>query len=183
MTLLTSAEAGLTADRVRALLVYDPGSGEFRWRARPVRPDHARTDRTWNKRFAGSVAGSINSCGYRMIRIPPRQWLAHRLAFLHQIGKWPANQIDHIDLARDNNRLCNLREATNAQNVVNSPAPRTNTSGFKGVSWSKQSRKWRAMITVTGRKHRLGLYEDPGKAHAAYAAAAKQHFGEFARFE
>jgi hypothetical protein len=69
------APSALTADRLRDMLDYEPSTGVFTWKERPIhRP---RWDKAWNTRFAGSVAGTPNSCGYQTIAILPRKWLAH----------------------------------------------------------------------------------------------------------
>lgn len=56
-----------------------------------------------------------------------------------------------------------------------------NTSGYKGVGWSRASGKWRAYIQVDGRQVHLGLHLDPLDAARVYDAAALEHFGEYAR--
>ena len=89
--------------------------------------------------------------------------------------------VDHIDGDRLNNRRDNLRLATHAENMRNMKRPRTNTSGFKGVYWSRQHSKWRARIMHNGKQHCLGLFDCPQEAHAAYCKAAEELHGEFAR--
>jgi hypothetical protein len=79
-----------------------------------------------------------------------------------------------------NNRIANLRVASPKQNQGNSKMPRHNTSGLKGVSWSKKSGKWAAQINRGNKKVWLGVYEDKNDAHQAYMKAAVEHFGEFA---
>lgn len=90
-------------------------------------------------------------------------------------------QVDHIDGNGLNNRRENMREATNAQNAHNSPIQRNNTSGFKGVSWHKRCAKWYARIKANGSCYRLGCFDTPEAAHAAYVAASEKLHGEFAR--
>jgi hypothetical protein len=90
---------------------------------------------------------------------------------------WP--RTDHIDGDGLNNRRSNLRPATNAQNMRNAPLRRDSVSGYKGVAWDKY--RWRAHIRVDGRRLHLGMFADPAEAARAYDAAAREHFGEFAR--
>jgi hypothetical protein len=161
----------ITAERLRELLAYDPTSGGFAW----------RVDRGGLAK-AGQIAGSRNGIGYVNIRVDGRDYSAHRLAWLHVTGAWPAGQIDHINGVRDDNRIANLREATNAQNQWNR-AHQGSVSGFKGVKWCKIQRKWRAELRKDGRKIHLGRFATAEEAHAAYCAAASEHFGEFARVE
>jgi len=56
--------------------------------------------------------------------------------------KWPAYAVDHRNLDKGDNRWDNLREATRSQNMANTSLPSTNTSGFKGVIWSKRYKYW-----------------------------------------
>lgn len=149
----------------------------FTWRARDDR------DASWNARFAGKEAGCLNpSNGYVYVCWNFKQMRAHRLAWFYVHGVWPL-QVDHIDLDRSNNQLRNLRESTQSQNRANSPRPVTNTSGVKGVRFLHDRGKWRADIRVDGRKKFLGNFDSRDEAAMVYAAAARQHFGEFARVD
>lgn len=88
---------------------------------------------------------------------------------------------DHKDGNGLNNTRSNLRPATSQQNSSNRGVQRNNTSGFKGVYWDKQTRKWRARIMINGKSKSLGLHINSEDAARAYDAAAKRLFGEFAR--
>ncbi len=90
-------------------------------------------------------------------------------------------EIDHRDGNGLNNQRCNLRFATHAQNCANRRKKSNNTSGFKGVSFHRQSKKWRAVVRVLGKDISLGLHKTPELAHAAYCAGADRHHGEFAK--
>lgn len=160
----------ITVERLREVLRYAPGAGEFRWRVSPSRGV-----------MAGAVAGTTCWRGYRHIKISGRLYLAHRLAWLWAHGEWPDGDIDHIDGDRANNRLSNLRIATRSQNLANTRRHRDNASGFKGVTWVPRVQKWMAQIRVGGRTKYLGYFATPEEAHAAYLEAARQAFGEFAR--
>lgn len=89
---------------------------------------------------------------------------------------WP--QTDHRNTDGLDNRRANLREATTSQNMAN--GQRRKTSGFKGV-FPRESGRWRAKICVENRPINLGTFTDPADAARAYDAAARLHFGEFAR--
>lgn len=91
--------------------------------------------------------------------------------------------VDHIDGNSLNNTRSNLRICTRAQNCLNSKRPKHNTSGYKGVAWSKKNNKWQATIKFNGKLHWLGLFDTPEEAHKAYCKAATELHGEFARFE
>lgn len=90
---------------------------------------------------------------------------------------------DHIDGNGLNNRRTNLRLATQAQNNANSKLKSTNTSGYKGIVFLKDENRWRAHISVNGKRIVIGRYKTAEEAHEAYCKAAQEHFGEFARFE
>jgi hypothetical protein len=96
-------------------------------------------------------------------------------------GQWPRRGIDHVNGDGTDNRLENLREANQSQNGANRRLTSKNTSGFKGVSFAKQAKRWRAGIQVGGRRKHLGYFDTPELAHQRYVEAAKAAFGEFAR--
>lgn len=163
----------ITQERLRDLLHYDPETGIFTWLMRPS-----------NRVKIGSVAGHVSSKhGYREIRVDGVLHRAHRLAWLYMTGKRPNGEIDHENTIRDDNRLDNLRDATHAQNMHNTPKLPSNRTGFKGVSIANQLkiRRFRSTIWVNGRRQSLGYHATPEAAHAAYMAAAIEYFGEYAR--
>lgn len=160
----------LTASRLREVLNYDPETGVFRWKMR-------------RKLRVGTIAGTDHIKGYRSIVIDREFYLAHRLAWLYVHGEWPTEQIDHINLDKKDNRIANLRLATNAQNHANKPLQSNNTSGVKGVVWDKARSKWIAQIKVGGKNIHCGRYVDFDEACAVRAEAMQQYHGEFARME
>lgn len=125
--------------------------------------------------------GTIGKNLYRYMIICGHRCLASRLAFFYMTGNWPANQIDHIDKNPQNDSWQNLREATNQQNNANTGRQKNNTTGYKGVTWDKRNKKWRAQIMVNGRGIALGRFMCPAAAHMAYQIAANKYFGEFSR--
>jgi hypothetical protein len=169
----------LTQAIIQALLHYEPLTGEFTWKHRSTgRPQ-------WNARYAGKSAGydwsPDGTVTYRSIRIFDWPFLAHRLAWLYKTGRWPRTGVDHRDLNGLNNAWSNLREATKSQNGANTRAHRTNTSGYKGVSYCRSAKRYRATIKVGGKQKWLGYFDDPAEAHEAYIRAAIERSGEFAR--
>lgn len=128
----------------------------------------------------GSVAGYRHPSGYHYVSVGNKRYLAHRLAWLYVHGEWPPEQIDHINRAKADNRIANLRLATASENSRNGSKRRNNTSGFVGVCWDKHKRKWLAHIRSDGRFKNLGRYASKEEAYAAYVAASKELHGEFA---
>lgn len=88
--------------------------------------------------------------------------------------------VDHINRNPLDNRLVNLRLATSSQNQANNGLRADNTSGYKGVSWSKSSLKWVSKINVNGRKLHLGYFDTKEEAARRYDLAAIVFFGEYA---
>lgn len=158
----------LTAEKLRELLAYDANTGHFTW-LQP-RPHGVKV---------GDQAGRINTQGYVQFAVLGRLYSAHRVVWLYVFGEWPPSYIDHINGVRSDNRLANLRLATNSQNQANRRRWPKNTSGMKGVCWNKKSNAWQAGIKVNGRSIHLGLHPTREAASAAYAQAASQYFGEF----
>jgi len=105
----------------------------------------------------------------------------HRLVWAFVNGKWPNDQIDHVNGIKNDNRLINLREANNSQNNMNKGKQSNNTSGFKGVSWHKLRNKWRSDIRVDGKRFNLGNYDCIAAASFAYQIASDKYHGEFGR--
>ena len=92
-------------------------------------------------------------------------------------GKGP----DHANGDGLDNRRCNLRAATAAQNQMNRGKFASAYSVFKGVSWHKRDRRWVAKIKANGRRINLGYFISELAAAKAYNESAIKNFGEFAR--
>jgi len=88
--------------------------------------------------------------------------------------------IDHINGIKTDNRKENLRPCTHAQNSMNKHGNRRNKSGYKGVHWDRDHKKWRASIGYKRKCIKLGYYKDAKDAARAYNDKAKELFGEFA---
>lgn len=87
---------------------------------------------------------------------------------------------DHINGDGLDNRRANLRPTSPSRNRANAELGAANTSGFKGVSWHRRARKWRATIRVNKRYRHIGVYVNPEDAARAYDAAAREAFGAHA---
>ena len=149
---------GVSIDRLKECLSYDPCTGLFVW----IKPSSRRV-------HVGDVAGNKMAHGYITIRIDGCAMLAHRAAWAITYGVWPTHEVDHINRIRDDNRIVNLREATRSLNARNSPARVTNRLGVKGVR--KKYNRYIASIWVDGRANVIGRYNTAEKAGAAYEAA------------
>lgn len=146
-----------TAERLREVLAYDPGTGVFTWRLRIS--SHSVVGRR-----AGTRKPPKN---YVCIGIDGKRYYAHRLAWLYMTGMWPACDIDHHNLVHDDNRWKNLRPASPSQNRCNQRPRRDNRLGLKGVFFHAARRKWYARITKDHRTHHLGVFETADDARTA----------------
>lgn len=158
------ANKTLTQSRLKELLHYDPDTGVFTWR---TNRSHIRI---------GDMAGAAHNRGYWQIQVDGRIYLAHRLAWMYVHGAFPIAGTDHINGVRHDNRIANLREATQAENHQNRSKQSNNNSGFIGVYWDSKRDKWCADIQAGKKRIRLGRFDAPESAHAAYLTAkAKLH--------
>ncbi len=106
----------------------------------------------------------------------------HRLILSRVLGRELVlgEQVDHVDGNGLNNVRANLRLATHAQNQHNRRLQSNNSTGFKGVIWRKDCKRYQAFIKFNNKRKHIGYFDNPADAHAAYMAAAREYFGEFA---
>ena len=150
---------------------YDPETGIF---------TSARDSGCKGQWKAGRRIGHVNKKGYLTIWIEPRGYFAHRVAWALMTGEWPQEELDHANGIRDDNRWCNLREASHAQNMANTRRSKANKSGYKGVHRFDDN-LWRASVRFNGKRYDVGLFRCPTAAFFARNAKAKELHGEFAR--
>lgn len=161
----------ITAERLRDLLDYDVETGIFTWRSS-------------GKRAGCKGLRNNGKYQYWVIRADRVLYSAHRLAWLYVTGEWPREIVDHINGDPEDNRFCNLRLADKSRNNSNSKVRADNKSGLKGVQRQRnKAGTYMARITVNGKSRYIGTFPTKEEAHAAYAAEARKHFGEFARTE
>lgn len=148
---------------IKDYLSYDPETGVF-----------IRIQSYGRPNLCGKPLGTLSAYGYIVVWYKGKVYRAHRLAWYFVYGEFPENFIDHINENKIDNRIVNLREATDAQNKTNiSTPPATNKSGFLGVSWCKCAKKWRAQLRVDGVYNYLGIFDDPVEAHETYLTAKR----------
>lgn len=179
-----------SADRLRQLLDYDHATGALTWKHRPADTFASMLAfHRYNAHFAGKIAGwrecrsKAKGGGPKRLRlsIDGREQSAHQVIWVLLHGAIPEGvEIDHKNGNPWDNRLDNLRASTHVQNMQNS-RKRSDSTTLKGVA--RHGRKFVSNIRVNKSLKRLGVFETEEDAHAAYAEAAKQHFGEFARLE
>lgn len=154
------------AQRAREVLRYDATTGLLTWLVTKGR-----------RAKVGAVAGSVNGVkAYIRVIVDGRKYLAHRLIWLIVHGEWPQGFLDHVNGNKSDNRLINLRLASNAENLQNQTrAPTSNQStGLLGVGRAWRSRTYTARITVNKKTIHLGCFSTPHEAHQAYIEAKRQ---------
>lgn len=148
----------LTQARLKELLQYNKKTGVF------FKP-HSTGSR--GRKIGGYVIGSRDTNGYLRTTIDGNFYLCHRLAFLYIEGYMPEKEVDHINGIVGDNRWCNLRHVTRVCNSQNLALRSLNSSGYNGVAYDKNRRKWLSYITINGRSITIGRYEN--KIEAALA--------------
>lgn len=151
-----------TDEELRSILEYDPGSGEIRWKVR-----------TGAKSKVGTVAGSLDSKGYVVIRVKGATHKAHRLAFLLHTGAWPEKQVDHVNGVKADNRWSNLRDVDSVVNMGNRGLQSNNTTGFRGVT-ERAGGRFQASLQSGKTRKVIGTFDTAEEAGAAYKAAKGQ---------
>ena len=158
----------ITQERVKELFEYHDGGLYWKVSKSPIK--------------SGQRIGSISTGGYRRAEVDGNGYQEHRLIYLMFHGDMP-EFIDHIDNDQSNNSIENLRPCTKLENNLNSRIRIDNTSGIKGVHWDKCSKKWKAQLSISGKRKHLGLFDDISVAAEAVRSAREKHHGEFARHE
>lgn len=171
-------EPSISPDILRQLLTFSPITGDFSWE-RPKR-DWFVSDAHWfaynAERHAAAPFSTPHSGGYLWGQIGREQLLAHRVAWAYCHGVWPDEQIDHINHDKTDNRVVNLRLAPQAENAKNAGRRSDNTSGYTGVYWNKDRKKWVAQIGLPGPVTKpLGRYALLADAIAARKAAEEKY--------
>lgn len=160
-------------NRLNEVLHYDEISGDMIWLERPESefPNYLQY-RAWNGHYAGKLAGS-NYRGYRYITLNDDKWAAHRIAWTMVFGEIPEGMlIDHINGDGLDNRIANLRLATNSENQRNQKPK----AGTRGVYYRKRLDAYVASYRQDGRLVHLGTYKNQADAVSA-AKAARSSLG------
>lgn len=108
--------------------------------------------------------------GYAVRRLGVRKIKMHRLINQTPVG----NDTDHINRNKLDNRRANLRTATRSENRFNSSLPSNASSGYKGVGIHSLTKKWRAQISVNGKRQHLGLFDTIDEAIKARRKAEQE---------
>lgn len=134
----------------------------------------------------GSVA-LIDDEDYDLVR--GHRWTAHKgyavrskdTKYMHNLVMETNDgmEVGHVNRDHMDNRRCNLRECTHAENMRNMTKQSGTSSIYKGVSHHAPSGRWRAYVTVSGKYISLGYYGNQEDAAVAYDKGALKHHGKF----
>lgn len=147
----------ITQEILRTTCHYNPETGVFK--------------RVMKKSWKGnwypcdSSPSSTTTYGYLQMNFEGWPYMVHRLIFLYLYGKFPKEDVDHINGDRSDNRLVNLRLVSRQDNLRNQGIRSDNTSGHIGTSLDKRSGKFHAYIGVgAGERLSLGMFSTLDKA-------------------
>lgn len=136
-----------------------------------------------NGNHAGAVVGTkptgARNYRYSATKVHGQHWCVHKLIYLYHYGVVP-KQLDHINRDTTDNRIENLRPASTIQNACNRKLFTNNTSGCKGVSWNKVSKKWLSYISINQKFTRLGMFDDLELADFVSTEARDLYHGKYA---
>lgn len=144
----------LSQERLKAILSYDPETGNF---TRLVHTS-ARTRRH-------TTVGTNSGDGYLATTIDYKCYRLHQLAWFYIYGEW-APLIDHINGDKKDNRISNLRSVSQSVNMHN--------TGKLGVSYRHDRKKWRARIVIKQKEIFIGHFASYLEAELAYRAKKKE---------
>ncbi len=153
----------ISKELLERLFFIDLEQGSIQWR-------EPKQGRQLNKE-----AGSINNCGYRVIRIDGTQYVAHHLIWLYATGKYPIKDLDHIDRNRSNNKISNLREVTRQEQNFNTTVKQGKSLPIGVTFRSERKKPYHAHIRISNKLIYLGCYKTIKEAHNTYLKAKEQY--------
>ena len=148
----------LTQEFLKENLSYDPTTGIFT-RLKALK-----------KSQVGKPAGTVLPLGYVSIGLGGKVYYAHRLAWFYVYGVWPADQIDHVNRDKADNRFLNLREATRSINNANVGVSKNNKLGYLGVIKLRNG-NFSAKIMKDKKSYYLGTFKTAADAAESYELA------------
>lgn len=157
-----------TQERLHELFDYDELSGNL---IRLVSRGRAK---------AGINGGTVHWSGYMQINVDGVKYQLSRIIWLHKTGQWPIAEIDHKNGVKNDNRWCNLREASKVENGRNRPKkPCKNSHLPKNVR--KNGKGYQAFFYHNQKFVSLGTYKTSEEAGKIAKEHISQVYGEFYR--
>jgi hypothetical protein len=146
----------MNQDLLQQYFDYNPEVGDLVWKVNK----QGRYARVGN--IAGTKQHDALYVGVDGLIYP-----AHRLVWLMVYGKWPDNQVDHINGDPYDNRIDNLRDVNGSINQQNRRKSQcNNNTGFLGVT--QYGSRFYTQINKGGKNYQLGHYGSAEEAHAVY---------------
>lgn len=153
----------LTLERAHEVIEFDAHTGALTWKYS-----------IGSRALKDTAVKTLDKKGYVYFGIDGKYYFGHRVAWFLHFGVWPKGQIDHINGVKADNRIVNLRDSTQTENMQNGREPRKhNKTGLLGVSENKG--KFQAEILVAGKRMFLGTFTSPFAARDAYLEAKRKH--------
>ncbi len=152
------------------LFTCDAQSGTLTWN---INGDRSRVH------AEGKEAGTFSS-RYMRVYINRKGYALHRLIWKMVHGKDPSGVIDHIDGNTRNNKISNLREATQSENLQNRIISSNSTTGFKGVYYDKRRNHYLATYVKNGVRFQSNAYSTAEEADLVLRKLRADNDGEFA---
>lgn len=147
-------------------------------------PDESFEARTMPVTETGCLlwTGAAFEFGHGLITVGGRSIGAHRYAWEREYGPIPEGlYVEHLCYTPACCSVGHLRLATRVESTRNQSGLRAdNTSGYRGVSWSKKAGKWRVKVKLDGKSRHIGYFTSVEEAADAARAARKELYGEFA---
>lgn len=163
-------------EELEELFDINPETGSIKWK----KPGRARK----LGQEAGVIRRAAGRLSYRYISVgmePNRHLIpAHWVIWAHVHRRWPDGQLDHKNRDSLDNRIANLRPATDSEQIYNQK--RENRTGFKWIKRivdEKGQVKFRGTVVANGKKFYTSRYGTAAEAHAAARDLAQRHHGEF----
>lgn len=172
----------LTQEYFNKYLTLKGGHLYFKKRSR----DEFTCDRTWkstNAKIEGKLAECIADQGrykYAALRLHNKMLRVHRVIFCMVYGYMP-KEVDHIDCNPLNNNPDNLRDCEAGKNQCNRGKQKNNTTGYKGVTYCKRSKKFMCQIGHNGKNINGGKYDTAIEAAIAYDKLAIKYHKQYAK--
>lgn len=165
-----------TQEYLKECFDYNPETGILTWKERPLYHFSGKKAYNWfNSCFTNKELRNTNEYGYVYVTINKKLYLVHRIIWMLIYNEHP-DTIDHINGITDDNRLCNLRNVTQEQNMRNIKLPRHNNSGYMGAS--KLGKRWRSRINIGDEEILIGVFDTKEEAALAYQLKRLELYGE-----
>ena len=131
----------------------------------------------------GFEAGTVDKTEYKRFKLKGKMYYSHRVMWALHHGEMPAQEIDHINGFRQDNRIHNLRLCSRSENQANQKRSVKNKTGHKDVSYVEKLGLYRVRVSFNNKRHEFGYYKTLEDAAQAATFARKALHKEFANHD